>query len=57
MFTKVRHRAPPFCTGAGKAILSTLAHRHLDDLIAMIAIERLTPHTLALVSDRKRDIA
>lgn len=57
MFTEVGHRAPLYCTGAGKAILSTLPESQLDELIATIDIERLTPHTLASEGDLVRDVA
>jgi IclR family acetate operon transcriptional repressor len=57
MFTEVGHRAPLYCTGAGKAILSCLSSDQLDAYVATLRLERLTPHTLASVDDLKRDIS
>lgn len=56
MFTEVGHRAPLYCTGTGKAILSCLSMEQLDDYLAMERLERLTPHTLASRDALMQDI-
>ncbi len=56
MFTQVGHRAPLYCTGAGKAILSCLSTEHLDAYVATVQLERLTPQTLASREDLVQEI-
>ncbi len=56
MFTQVGHRAPLYCTGAGKAVLSCLSTEQLDAYVATAQLERLTPHTLASREDLVQEI-
>lgn len=56
MFTEVGHRAPLYCTGAGKAILSCLSRDQLDAYVRTVTLERLTPQTLGSVDELVRDI-
>lgn len=56
MFTEVGHRAPLYCTGAGKAILSCLSSDQLNAYVATVQLDRLTPHTLASADDLMQEI-
>ncbi len=46
MFTEVGRRAPLYCTGAGKAILSGFAPYQLDAYLATTELKRWTPRTV-----------
>lgn len=56
MFTAVGHRAPLYCTGAGKAILARLSENQLDSYVATEKLERLTPHTLTSKAALTREL-
>lgn len=47
MFTEVGHRAPLYCTGAGKVILSQLPASQIAAYVASVNLMQLTPHTFA----------
>lgn len=57
MFTEVGHRAPLYCTGAGKAILSCLSSDQLDAYVETVQLERLTPQTLGSADELVRELA
>jgi IclR family transcriptional regulator, acetate operon repressor len=46
MFTHVGRRSPLYCTGAGKAILSTFTEQQLDHYLQTVRLERVTPRTI-----------
>ena len=51
MFTEVGHRAPLYCTGAGKAILAHLPAHDADAYLSDVVLEPRTPTTVTS-SDR-----
>jgi len=57
MFTEVGHRAPLYCTGAGKAILSHLPADQFEAYVTDARMEQLTPRTFASVDELKQEIA
>lgn len=57
MFTEVGHRAPLYCTGAGKAIISCLPADAVEAYLSTVALEQLTPHTLASIEALTRDVS
>ena len=57
MFTEVGHRAPFYCTGAGKAILSSFSPDQLEDYLTAVKLEQLTPHTFASVEALKHEVS
>lgn len=57
LFTEVGQRAPMYCTGSGKAILSLLHADQLDDYCATTEMRPLTPRTLTDASSFKQELA
>lgn len=57
MFTEVGHRAPLYCTGSGKAILSHLLPLELDAYLAREQLRQWTPHTITSPDQLRQDIA
>lgn len=57
MFTAIGHHAPLYCTGAGKAILSTLTDDQLQPYVAQLHFEQLTPRTLSSAEALLHEIA
>lgn len=47
MNSQIGKSSPLYCTGVGKAVLSVLGERALDDLLGRITFRRFTPDTLA----------
>lgn len=45
-FTEVGHRAPLYCTAAGKVILSRMSAAQLEEYLAATVLKRFTPRTL-----------
>lgn len=54
MFTETGRHAPLYCTGAGKAILSTFAPQQLDAYLDHLSLAPTTPHTITS-HDQLRD--
>jgi len=46
MFTEAGCRAPLYCTGAGKAILSSFTSQQLEAYLHDVKLERMTPRTI-----------
>lgn len=57
LFTEVGHRAPLYCTGSGKAILSLLSADQLESYCATTRLESLTPQTITDVRKLQRELA
>lgn len=57
MFTEVGHRAPLYCTAAGKAILSQFPADQLDAYVTTTDLEQITPQTLVSGDALGREIA
>jgi DNA-binding IclR family transcriptional regulator len=55
--SQVGARRPLYCTALGKAILSHLAAEEVDELLATVAYERFTPHTIIQPAKLKKDLA
>lgn len=56
MFTEVGHRAPLYCTGAGKAILSCLPPNELRDYLTGAKLHSRTSRTISTVHDLVRAV-
>jgi IclR family acetate operon transcriptional repressor len=56
MFTEVGHRAPLYCTAAGKAILAALFPQQLEEYLAEVDLEALTPGTITSRKELRREI-
>lgn len=57
MFTEVGHRAPLYCTAAGKAILSCLSEDQLEAYGSTLEFEQRTPQTLGSIDQLRRDVS
>lgn len=57
MFTEIGRRAPLYCTGAGKAILSGLSPDFVDEYLARVVLEPWTAHTRTSVAALRADLA
>jgi IclR family acetate operon transcriptional repressor len=57
MFTEIGRRAPLYCTGAGKAILSGLSQAFVDEYLARVTLEPWTPQTRTTADQLRTDIA
>lgn len=56
MFTRIGMRRPLYCTGVGKAILSTLSDEEIDMIWKSSEIEKYTAHTIVQKKDFMREI-
>jgi len=56
MFTEIGRRAPLYCTGAGKAILSGMPIEWVDEYLGHIRLEPWTIHTRATSDALRADI-
>ena len=57
MFTEVGQRAPLYCTGAGKAILSRRSADQIETYVTTVQLEQLTPHTFASTEALRGEVA
>lgn len=57
MFTEVGERAPLYCTGAGKAILSSFSSQQLKNYLEAVRLEPVTPHTITSPDQLREEIA
>ncbi|HEX7101490.1 MAG TPA: IclR family transcriptional regulator [Nitrolancea sp.] len=56
MFTEIGRRAPLYCTGAGKAILSGLSQAFVDEYLSRVTLEPWTPQTRTTAGQLRADI-
>ncbi len=56
MFTEIGQRAPVYCTGTGKAILSGCSAAELEGYLATARFERWTPNTITDPQDLRAEI-
>jgi IclR family acetate operon transcriptional repressor len=56
MFTEIGRRAPLYCTGAGKAILSGMTPESIDAYLWRVELEPWTPHTPSTTEALRADI-
>jgi len=57
MFTEVGRRSPLYCTGAGKAMLSSFSLPQFEQYLHTIQLERITPHTITSPDQLREEIA
>lgn len=57
IFTQVGHRAPLYCTAAGKAILAHFSPAELEGYLARTTLVPVTEHTLATPEDLVGELA
>jgi len=57
MFTEIGRRAPLYCTGAGKAILSGMSPEWIDAYLERVKLETWTPQTPTSSETLRADIA
>lgn len=56
MFTEIGRRAPLYCTGGGKAILSGYSEPQIERYLAAVRLEPWTPRTLTTADDLRGDL-
>ena len=56
MFSRVGNRAPSWCTGLGKALLSGVSDETLDQLFGDKELTRFTPYTITTLAALKEDL-
>ncbi|WP_207956749.1 IclR family transcriptional regulator [Rubrobacter tropicus] len=56
IFTQVGHRAPLYCTAAGKAILANFSQMQLENYLARTELEPATDRTLTTEEDLLREL-
>lgn len=56
MFTEIGRRAPLYCTGGGKAILSGYSEPQVERYLAGVQLEPWTPRTLTTADDLREDL-
>lgn len=57
MIAKIGGRAPVYCTGSGKAILSQLPPAERDDLLERVSLVRRTARTMTDPANLRRELA
>jgi IclR family acetate operon transcriptional repressor len=56
MFTEVGRRSPLYCTGAGKAMLSSFSSLQFEHYLNTVQFERITPHTITSPAQLREEI-
>jgi len=56
MASRIGRRVPVHCTAVGKAILSRLAEREVDDILRRHGLQRYTPRTITTPAELKNEL-